>query len=298
MICNVRNKTISVDGPPSKIKTLFSDHDFFRRSKHAFMTAYGGICHAGNVYDPEHVPKIVSNVTLNRIPDSPVICLATGQPYMASSAKELFERIVHDVLMEVVRWQGNLTGAAEYGRQIGASSCQIYEFRASHPMADMKATIESVIPDIEASVEDIVAWAKDAHFECDDPRTPLQSKLAIVGMSCRFPGGADDPEKFWNLLSQGLDVHRRVPPDRFNVETHYDPAGKKVNASHTPYGCFINEPGLFDAAFFNMSPREAEQTDPMHRLALVTAYEALEMAGHVNGQSIDPRRIGTFYGQA
>jgi hypothetical protein len=283
---------------PSKITALFSDHDFFRKSKHAFMTAYGGICHAGKVYTPGHVPDIVQNFTLNRIPDSPVISLANGKPYRASSAKQLFEQIVHDVLIEVVQWQSNLTGAAEHGRRIEAFSCRIYEFRASHPMADMKATIEGLIPDINASIEDVVAWAKDNRFECDDPRTPLQSKLAIVGMSCRFPGGADDTEKFWDLLSQGLDVHRRVPPDRFDIETHYDPEGKKLNASHTPYGCFINEPGLFDAAFFNMSPREAEQTDPMHRLALVTAYEALEMAGHVNGQSIDARRIGTFYGQA
>ncbi|KAF2103987.1 ketoacyl-synt-domain-containing protein [Rhizodiscina lignyota] len=298
MICNVRNKTISVDGPPVKIKALFSENEFFCRSKHAFMTAYGGICHAGKVYTADHVPAIVNNLKLNRIPDSPVISLATGKPYHASSAKELFAQIVHDVLIEVVRWESNLIGAAEYGRSIGASTCQIYEFRPSHPMADMKSTIENLIPDLDASIEDIVAWVRDTTFECDDPRTPLQAKLAIVGMSCRFPGGADDVEKFWDLLNEGLDVHRTVPADRFNVETHFDPEGKKMNASHTPFGCFINEPGLFDAAFFNMSPREAEQTDPMHRLALVTAYEALEMAGHVTGQSIDPRRIGTFYGQA
>ena len=96
-------------------------------------------------------------------------------------------------------------------------------------------------------------------------------------MSGRFPD-ADNIESLWSLLEQGLDVHRRVPPDRFDVDAHYDPTGKRKNTSHTPYGCFINEPGLFDARFFNMSPREAYQTDPMGRLALVTAYEALEMS--------------------
>lgn len=298
MICNVRNKTISVDGPPLRIKALFADHEFFHQSKHAFMTAYGGICHAGKVYSPDHVSGIIKNLKLNSIPNSPVISLATGQPYKASSANELFDKIVHDILMESVRWESNLVGAAEYGLRIGASSCQIYEFRPSHPMAELKTTIEGSIQDVDASIEDIVAWVRDTPFEGDDPRSPLHSKLAIVGMSCRFPGGADDTEKFWDLLSQGLDVHRKVPADRFDVDTHFDPDGKKLNASHTPYGCFINEPGLFDAAFFNMSPREAEQTDPMHRLALVTAYEALEMAGYVNGQDIDSRRIGTFYGQA
>ncbi|KAL8715827.1 MAG: hypothetical protein Q9220_000494 [cf. Caloplaca sp. 1 TL-2023] len=91
----------------------------------------------------------------------------------------------------------------------------------------------------------------------------------------------------------------KVPPDRFDVEKHYDPSGKKRNTSHTPYGCFIEEPGLFDPRFFNMSPREATQTDPMHRLGLTSAYEALEMSGYVPNRTPSTRldRIGTFYGQ-
>ncbi|KAK4119026.1 ketoacyl-synt-domain-containing protein [Parathielavia appendiculata] len=119
-------------------------------------------------------------------------------------------------------------------------------------------------------------------------------------MSCRMPSGATDTEKFWELLEKGLDVHRKIPADRFDVDSHYDPAGKNVNASHTPYGCFIDEPGLFDAPFFNMSPREAQQTDPMQRLAIVTAYEALERAGYVPNRtaSSNLHRVGTFYGQA
>lgn len=81
--------------------------------------------------------------------------------------------------------------------------------------------------------------------------------------------------------------------------TYYDPTGKIRNTSHTPYGCFIDEPGLFDPPFFNMSPREAKQTDPMHRLGLATAFEALEMAGYVPNRTPSTRldRIGTFYGQ-
>lgn len=115
-----------------------------------------------------------------------------------------------------------------------------------------------------------------------------------------MPGGATNTEKFWEILEKGLDVHREIPADRFDVETHYDPTGKRVNASHTSYGCFIDEPGLFDAPFFNMSPREAQQTDPMQRLALVTAYEALERAGYVANRTAatNLHRTGTFYGQA
>lgn len=83
------------------------------------------------------------------------------------------------------------------------------------------------------------------------------------------------------------------------MNKHYDPTGKGRNTSHTPFGCFIDEPGLFDPRFFNMSPREATQTDPMHRLGLASAYEALEMAGYVPNRTSSTKldRIGTFYGQ-
>ena len=123
------------------------------------------------------------------------------------------------------------------------------------------------------------------------------SDIAIVGMAGRFPDAADH-EKFWELLEKGLDVHREVPPDRYNVKTHTDPTSKKKNTSATPYGNFIENPGLFDARFFNMSPREANQTDPMQRLELVTAYEAMEMAGIVPGRTASTKhdRVGTFYG--
>lgn len=121
-------------------------------------------------------------------------------------------------------------------------------------------------------------------------------------MSGRFPGNVGDAvgtEALWRVLEEGLDVHKIIPPDRFDVETHFDPNGKKLNTSHTQYGCFIEKPGLFDARYFSMSPREAAQTDPMHRLALVTAAEALEMSGFVPNRtpSSHVSRVGTFYGQ-
>nr|AAR90248.1 polyketide synthase [Botrytis cinerea] len=128
--------------------------------------------------------------------------------------------------------------------------------------------------------------------------SPGKCKLAIVGMAGRFPDAASH-EKLWELLENGLDVHREVPKDRFDVATHFDPTSKIRNTSHTPYGCWIENPGLFDPRFFNMSPREAYQTCPMQRLGLATAYEALEMAGYVPNRTHSTKldRIGTFYGQ-
>lgn len=200
-----------------------------------------------------------------------------------------------------IEWDRVIDGVLEYANNTSASECQIYVFRMSLPMHDLLSAAATTIPDMATSTEELIPWvSKVDSATSGTPRSTKQSKIAIVGMSCRMPGGATNTEKFWELLEQGLDVHRKIPADRFDVDSHYDPTGKRVNTSMTPYGCFIDEPGLFDAPFFNMSPREAQQTDPTQRLALVTAYEALERAGYVANRTAatNLHRIGTFYGQA
>lgn len=124
-----------------------------------------------------------------------------------------------------------------------------------------------------------------------------RSKIAIVGMSGRFPG-ANSTEAFWDLLRQGLDVHREVPPLHWNKSTHFDPTGAGKNTSATPFGCWLDDPAAFDARFFNVSPREAPQIDPAQRIALMTAYEAIEQAGIVPDATPSTRRdrVGVFYG--
>jgi naphtho-gamma-pyrone polyketide synthase len=116
-------------------------------------------------------------------------------------------------------------------------------------------------------------------------------------MSGRFPDAANLGD-FWDLLYEGRDVHRQIPEDRFNAELHYDNTGRRKNTSKVMNGCFIKQPGLFDAKFFNISPKEAEQSDPGQRMALETAYEALEMAGIVPDRtpSTQRDRVGVFYG--
>jgi len=151
--------------------------------------------------------------------------------------------------------------------------------------------------DVQVMTTDHHSWLS---AQCNITPSTVKSStsdIAIVGMAGRFPDAADH-EKFWDLLEKGLDVHREIPKDRYNVTTHTDPTLRRKNTSHTPYGNFIKEPGLFDARFFQMSPREAAQTDPMQRLELATAYEAMEMAGIVPGRTGSTKhdRIGTFYG--
>ena len=296
---------MTVSGPPSRLKGIFRDSEFFRGCKSIALPVYGGLCHAKHIYNQDNVHSIVQTSSIDLLnskfaPGIPILSTGTGHPYSAKSAKALFEQIVSELLTQQIKWTNVIQGVVEHANNIVPSECQVLVFRNSLPIHELLGAFKSDLPHLEIFTEDLVPWVAKKGTATDAPRGTMQSKIAIVGMACRMPSGATDTEKFWDLLEQGLDVHRKVPADRFDVETHTDSAGKRLNASHTPYGCFIDEPGLFDAAFFNMSPREAQQTDPMQRLALVTAYEALERAGYVANRTAatNLHRIGTFYGQA
>ncbi|KAI0187296.1 polyketide synthase [Xylaria flabelliformis] len=105
--------------------------------------------------------------------------------------------------------------------------------------------------------------------------------LAVVGIGCRFPGGATNPDKLWDLLSNGKSAWSKVPADRWNEEAFLHPDPDDTNGSHNHVGGHFLEQdvGEFDAAFFNVLPSEAASMDPQQRLLLETTYEALESAG-------------------
>lgn len=233
-------------------------------------------------------------------PRLPVLSTSTGKPYSVRTASELFEAIVAELLTQAIQWDTVVDSVVEKVVETGERAIQVSVFGKSQSTKDLLTALDRV-PNLETTPRNLNDWTtKGPDMAPKGPRGPAQSKIAIVGMSCRLPGGATDTEKFWELLEQGLDVHRKIPADRFDLATHFDPTGKSLNKSPTEYGCFIDEPGLFDAPFFNISPKEAAQTDPQGRLALVTAYEALERAGYVPNRtpSAHQHRVGTFYGQA
>lgn len=191
-----------------------------------------------------------------------------------------------------------LDGCVERARSFEGKSCIILPLGPTQNAATLANLLKSQT-DLEVILRKAPAVSPESTTSTIGNQGPSgKTKLAIVGMAGRFPDAATH-EKLWELLEKGLDVHRVVPADRFDVKTHYDPTGKIINTSHTPYGCWIENPGFFDPRFFNMSPREALQTDPMQRMALTTAYEALEMSGYVPNRTPSTRldRIGTFYGQ-
>lgn len=104
--------------------------------------------------------------------------------------------------------------------------------------------------------------------------------IAVVGIGCRLPGGANTPELLWQNLAGGRDAWANVPEDRFNWRSfmHADPEAQGTH-NHRG-GHFIDQDiAAFDAGFFNIPPFESEAIDPQQRIQLEVAYEALENAG-------------------
>lgn len=103
--------------------------------------------------------------------------------------------------------------------------------------------------------------------------------IAIVGVGCRIPGGANSPDQFWQLLHQGQSGIREIPSDRWDVDAYYDPNPDSPGKIATRFGGFLEQVDRFEPQFFEISPREALTMDPQQRLLLEVAWEALENAG-------------------
>ncbi len=132
-----------------------------------------------------------------------------------------------------------------------------------------------------------VAGARPAAAGADEP-------IAIVAVSCRFPG-APDPEAFWEVLSGGVDAIREVPEDRFDIDEFYDPDPDTPGKIYSRFGGFLDAVDGFDPEFFGISPREAVWIEPQQRLMLETAWEGLERAGYSPG-ALRGSRTGIFVG--
>ncbi|KEY73875.1 hypothetical protein S7711_06085 [Stachybotrys chartarum IBT 7711] len=106
------------------------------------------------------------------------------------------------------------------------------------------------------------------------------NRIAVIGMACRLPGGADSPESLWSLLAEGRDGRREVPRDRWDWKSFYNKNPDAQDATNFSHAYFLNEDvSAFDARFFNIPATDAAATDPQQRLLLEVSYEALENAG-------------------
>ena len=115
-----------------------------------------------------------------------------------------------------------------------------------------------------------------------------KKKIAIVGMACRFPGEANSPEAYWDVLKNGKDVVSEISTDRWGTDFYKHPDKKEPGKSYTFSAGVLPQVDEFDADFFGISPREAAQMDPQQRLLLELTWEALE-----NGEQIPDSLAGS-----
>lgn len=136
---------------------------------------------------------------------------------------------------------------------------------------------------------------REARTKIEDLERQKSEPIAIVGMGCRFPGGANTPESFWELLRQGKDGITTVPPQRWDIDAYYDDDPDVPNKMYARYGGFIDDVDQFEPQFFGITPREAIAMDPQQRLLLEVSWEALENAG-IAPQKLTGTQTGVFAG--
>ncbi|KAI0517278.1 polyketide synthase [Xylaria bambusicola] len=289
----------AVSGPPSSLDELTSSA-YFQGLKHKAKAVYAPY-HAPHLYSAADIKELMASFetaswsqTFTQIP----IISSNGKWMEGSNFKDLLTVALENILLQPVDWNNILDSVRTSLEPSGEmSDCKVESFgsRADQLIYTAFKRPPALGQSLTSQLStERLPYHVGNNKECGSQARP---KIAIIGMSGRFPGGANNTMAFWNLLRQGLDVHEPVPPTRWS-RAHVDETGTRKNTSATPFGCWLSDPAAFDARFFNISPREAPQIDPAQRIALMTAYEALEQAGIVPDTTPSTRRdrVGVFYG--
>jgi acyl transferase domain-containing protein/surfactin synthase thioesterase subunit/acyl carrier protein len=132
-------------------------------------------------------------------------------------------------------------------------------------------------PDVD--LREMLGIVKQLNFTIDRLKDKNSEPIAIIGMSCRFPGGSNSIDEYWQLLVNGKDAISEIPSDRWDLSDYYDPDPDVPGKMYCKWGGFLNTKVQdFDTKFFDIPPLEAQMMDPQQRLALEVTWEALENA--------------------
>ncbi len=157
-------------------------------------------------------------------------------------------------------------------------------------MAEFVESLEQLSPSQRALLA-----LKEMRAKLEAVERARTEPIAIIGMACRFPGGANNPEAFWQLLHEGANAITEVPPERWDIEAYYDPDPNAPGKMYARAGGFLQQINAFDPQFFAIAPREAENMDPQQLLLLEVSWEALENAAVAPGE-LSGSSTGVFLG--
>ncbi|KAF2149698.1 polyketide synthase [Myriangium duriaei CBS 260.36] len=285
---------VTVSGPPSVLAGLRSSSPLFQSKARdiGLLAAF----HAPHLYCEEDIEWVLATIShKNRSYNSvavPVLSSVTGKLVWTGSFRSLLDKALKACLIQPLRLDLVNQEIATTMRAQGATEIEVIAFATTAAL-----TLLQPLKSIDQNIK-LTDWTpprEKSHETSDECHDDM--KIAVVGMSGRFPE-AENIDEFWDLLSKGLDVCQEAPPTRWDVKTHVDLTGKEKNTSAVPWGCWLQNAGLYDPRFFGISPKEAAQCDPQQRLASMAAYEAMEDAGMVVGRtpSTHKERIGVFLG--
>nr|ALQ32989.1 putative polyketide synthase [Fusarium sp. NRRL 52700] len=283
----------TVSGPPTILESLKACDAF--SGKRLYPAPIYAPYHNSSAYSESNLEDTLESILqgvefLEHNMSIPIISCASGSRLDQLSFGNLLKNVLSSALSQQIRMDLVTDALLDTFSSAEATLIPINAQSTVCSLADWMAK-RGATARIGPTLESLIKDRADPQVAPGD-----ENKIAIIGFSGRFPE-ADNLDEFWDLLIRGLDVHKPVPEERF-ARDHYDPTGQRKNTSQVQYGCWLKSAGYFDTQFFHMSPKEAMQTDPAQRLALLTAYEALEMAGVVPDRtpSTQRNRVGVYYG--
>lgn len=199
-----------ISGPPAIISKVLHHPDAFRHAASYGIPVYGPY-HAPHLHNEHNVEEILqgnhqgSLDILSYKPALPLFSHSDGADYMASSFGELLAQVVNDILLECQ----NLTAITEAcSNTVGEGKCEIISITPTRIASDVAASLHGKIP---KGSQLVLSDLQQIRPVMHNPGIPGRDKIAIVGMSGRFPGG-QDLEEFWDVLQRGLDMHKEVRP--------------------------------------------------------------------------------------